>query len=133
MFNFLPLVLPFLNQKKVIYPLVFIVVLTGLGGFSYLVYYTNIYNKGYNEAIRQEQAKINRKYEEAVKRIQEENKKLKDEEEKQAQKVIEEYLELQKKFLENQRQLQEILRKSKSGLTNKMCVMSDEERKFLNE
>ena len=132
MFNFLPLVLPFLNQKKVIYPLVFIAVLTGFGGFSYLAY-TNIYNKGYNEAIKQEQAKINKRYEEAVKRIQEENKKLKDEEEKQAQKVIQEHLELQKKFLENQRQLQEILRKSKSGLTNKICVMSEEERKFLNE
>ena len=107
-------------------------VLVGLGGFSYLLY-TNIYNKGYNEAIKQEQAKINKKYEDAVKRIQEDNKKQKEIEDVEAQNVIKEHLELQKKFLENQRQLQEILRKSKSGLTNKICVMSEEERKFLNE
>ena len=132
MFNFLPLILPFLSQKKVIYPLLIVAVLVGLGGFSYLLY-TNIYNKGYNEAIKQEQAKINKKYEDAVKRIQEDNKKQKEIEDVEAQNVIKEHLELQKKFLENQRQLQEILRKSKSGLTNKICVMSEEERKFLNE
>lgn len=99
---------------------------------SYKSFYNHIYITGYNEGVNYTQKQLDDKYNKVVEKIKEENKKTA---EIENQKLLESQLKnetLQKNYIATSSKLNELLKKSKSGLVNKTCKMSEEERDFLN-
>ena len=117
-----------------------IIIRNALGGlilliilyFSYKAFYNHIYTSGYNDGVAYTQKQLDEKYNKVVEKIKEENKKTAEIENK---KLLESQLKnetLQKNYIATSSKLNELLKKSKSGLVNKTCKMSEEERDFLN-
>lgn len=119
-------------NNKIVRNTLFILILITSLYFSYKSFYNHIYNMGYNNGVSYTQKQLDDKYNKVVNAIKEDNKNTA---EIEYQKLIESQQkreQLQKDYINTTKKLAEVLKKSKSGLVNKECKMSEEERDFFN-
>lgn len=100
---------------------------------SYKVYYNHIYTTGYNEGVSFTQKQLDEKYNSIVNKIKEDNKKTSEIENKKLLESQQIRDKLKNDYLNTSKKLNEVILNSKSGLNNKNCVGSLEEKDFFNQ
>lgn len=101
--------------------------------FSYKSFYNHIYNNGYNDGVSYTQKQLDDKYNKIVEKIKEENKINSEIENKKLLESQQKNDILQKNYIATTSKLNEVIKNSKSGLVNKLCVMNVEEKNYFNQ
>ena len=129
---YLSILKTFFWDNKLIRNILIIFLISLFLSISYKIWYKNIYNKGYSDAVLSKQKEIDDKYNLVIENIKKENKKHIEIENKKLKESEEEKLKIKKEKELIDIKIKELLKESKSNLINKDCKVSKEEKEIYN-